>query len=349
MPRRKTLSASSSGQLVQARLTKFDPLFFHGQGVLFRPYFLLDVDPRQDGTLRARNELTRVIQVERPHSLFSYRDFLFFVGTKTGTEYLFIYNGVEHVQLAPAPVRGERLYYVPIGSLLFMSNVYWHGVFDFDVFTLRPFSEKVPDTYAFLPEGSPAGEQRDLFTLPPLDNLCFHQSRLVGSIGNKIIFSEAGLYEFTRSFYYITLPEPINVLAPIADTLYAAGATRTYVIKGNLLEPQYEEKPFGGVKGTLTYVSMKGYKVPVWAGRLSLIAGLPGGELKFLTEPYMDIQFDTDSEGATVYDESRDRVISSTPLAQRDTEITDNFITEVVRRGSLREAIKRRKDLWREK
>jgi len=323
------------GRYLEQPIAAFKPMRFLGEGNYPYPYFQLDLDLDKDGVLRARPRLKKVISAEKPHSLFSYRGFLFYVSQGK----LYLYGGVDSAEIADIGP-DETLYYVGIAHVVYMSNRNWQGIFDFQTFGTRPFPTKEKIVRQFLPDIGVPLEEADFETLPPLDFLTFHQGRLVGARETTVIFSETGFYEMTRPFYYIEIGEPVTMVASALDTLYVGTKTKTVVVTGPLTNPSYREVPVGAVKGTLAYKAVKGVKIPFWATLTSIVAGLPGGEIKPMSKEFFDLRFDTEGKGAAVSSEHDDRVIMSVPQAPDRAKVTDDFICEVVRKGSVRKALK---------
>jgi hypothetical protein len=94
---------------------------------LDEPKVILNATVGNDGVLQKRSGYTKKLSLTNGHSLWSEGDYLLYVDN--GSLYI-SFDGVSRTSLAVVGVWGERLSYVKVGSLVYISCSTWNGVYD---------------------------------------------------------------------------------------------------------------------------------------------------------------------------------------------------------------------------
>jgi len=295
----------------------------------------MDVQP--SGDLTKREGFTVWQSLIGAHSLFSTGLEFFCVrqGTTTPERLCKIDLSKTITHICDIVGAGDPMFYVQIGTRLFMSSKNWNGVYENGA--VRAWGAEYSDDPADY-AGAESSEELMLMgdtKAPCMENLTHVGARIFGTVGNKVYYNDPPLaYEMFRKDTFHEFAEPITMIAVAPDGLYFHSTKTSWYAAG------YDPENFkftvvgdGSIPGTLQYLAefKNTTNVPVWLGDDGVEVGL-GGEITSLTQDIIKIDH-TEARAASVY--TKDKRYLSSMVAPPDAAINDAVTCEVIRNGKL--------------
>ncbi len=279
-------------------------------GSFEQPLFISNMDITEDKKLIARSGYTKILSINKPHSIYSFDNKLLFVSDSK----LYLY-GNPLTELLTFN-NNKQIYYSVIGDSIYIGN-------SFDAYRLDASSLSV------------------IGGIWKADYYTYYQGRLLGSNGNKLIFSIPTDFSFLDSINYLTMPSNIQMIAVSKsigsvspEVLYIGTANRTVLINGNIVSPEYTYYNSGVVDNTLVYVKEKGVDTPVWASSKGVTMGTING-LIVLDSNNLRATFDTSKKGSSFYDLKKDSIGIIADKRLQTTSFSDNMIVTIRRKNKL--------------
>lgn len=297
-----------------------------------------NMDVRPSGDLIKREGFTAWQTLTGAHSLFSTGLEFFAVrqGTTTPERICKIDQSKTVTHICDIVGAGDPMFYVQVGTRLFMSSKNWNGVYENGA--VRAWGAEYSDDPADY-AGAESSEELMLMgdtKAPFMENLTHVGARIFGTVGKKVFYNDPPLaYEMFRADTFHEFAEDIVMIAVAPDGLYFHSTKTSWYGAG------YDPENFkfnvvgsGAIAGTLQYLTefKNATNVPVWLNRDGVQAGL-GGEITPLTLDVIRIDH-TDTRAASHYSQKDKRYFSSM-IAPPDAAIGDTVTCEVVRNGKL--------------
>lgn len=305
------------------------------------PYFVYNMDVTYDAKLRARKKLVKVASVSDPTSLFSYKGKVFFIASDVNGRalYCFYPNGNAVQKIFDLPYPAKRIYYAPVDDFIYFGCKRFIYKLTLPALLVGEFSDLNVDKSRVLFDGLEDRHVSELIPMTPCDYLCMHQSRLVGSVGRKVVFSEPFLYEFTRMFNYLQFGDEVTGIFSVGNILYVGTRYATYIVAGTLEAPEIKEVGIGCMRNSMGVATIAlgnagRVKVPIWVASTAIVIGLPDGNIVPITEGKLDFKYDMDSEAGGVGGNYDVTYVSSPPDDMRSSA-SAKFVLEIVRNGKV--------------
>lgn len=195
------------------------------------PAYVLNADITEDGAVRARKGYTKKISLTRCHSLWADSVMLCVAAGADGTPALYRVwdNSAKALSYIHDPCNAT-MYYAEYGSLVYMSNGYWAGVYDIAANTVRDWGLSIPPA----PIAQPATGN-----LPPgAYHLCYttYSGTRVG--GNSAILQVRWM-EGTNGIQLLNQPTDayVWITQPNTGEFFKATVTNGVISTINSIEP----------------------------------------------------------------------------------------------------------------
>lgn len=341
MPKGRKLS--QEGRLIRLVLDRFPTMNMLIRGGSSQvPYFIYNMDITEDQKLRARRKLKKIIDVQNPNSLFSYQGRIYFIADKDSTTRslfcLFPKSG-SISNVFDLPDRVDRVYYAGIEKFIYFGCRKFIYKLDTIDNTVLELDSVHSNSSRVLFDGIEDRHESELVQFPSADYLYNYQSRLIGAVGKRLVFSEPFLFDFTRPYNYIQLDHEITGIGSFENSiLYVGTVYNTYIISKTLESPEIFRSDIGCMKNSMGVMwVMKGnvrIKVPAWMSQTSVVAGTPDGTIVPVTQGKIDAVFDLDSEGVPIAGD-QNKSFMSAPHRNMQGHANAKFITTVVRNGKV--------------
>jgi len=337
--RKLQIGSASAGRFV---LDKFPGMSMLSRGGTANiPYFILNMDITEDQKLRARRGLSRVVSISNPSSLYAYKGKVLFIGDSGGSgRSLYVMETASHSyrKIYDLPYPAKRIYYASIDEFVYFGCKHFIKKLLLSAESVVDFPDINVDTSRMLFDGIEERHISELIKMIPCDYIRFYQSRLIGAVGKKVVFSEPFLYEATREFNYLQFDDYITGIAPSGDVLYVGTRNATYIVAGTLESPEIKKTEIGCMKDSVGYTRfvMDGqvFTVPVWVSLTSIVVGLPGGTILPITADKLDLVYDMDSEAGAVGGNSQVTYVNA-PHREMAGSANTRFIMGVIRNGKV--------------
>lgn len=299
-----------------------------------------NMDVTEDQKLKLRRGYTLFKTMSNSHSLWSDGNQLFCVadGSAANKDALHIISpNAVSTRITDIDGRGDPLFYVMIGTRVYMSSKNWNGVYELG--SVRAwgvdYSDDIADYSAAVTseEWMKIGETK----APFMENLAHAGSRIWGTVGSKLYFNDPPLaYEMFRLDTFIDFGVDLNMVAVTPNGLYIGSETSTWYT-GSLDPNEFriERRGSGVIAGTLAYSPNhdgSGH-VPIWLSDNGVEKGVDG-QVTRLNDKAIKVGHTPGVRAAAFFNGKDKRFTTSMP-APIDAAFGDDVSCEVVRAGKL--------------
>lgn len=270
---------------------------------MLKPSLIINATIDKNRKLVKRTGYSKIIDIENCHSLFLGDNATLCVGNGQKLYELDLVNQTK-TQLTTVQGPVYPLSYVEIGSLIFIANKHWCGVYENG--SIRKWGKIIDDmnnlswvretngSRYFLAdnEGNPTAtlKPHDFVHPPdPMDYITFAHGRIWGARGNVIYYSDDMSPEwFQDDVNNFEFKDKVKMIARSTGGLFVGFENYTVFLAGSHpKEMNYIYKDRGVISHTLQYTERfgdLGYDIPVWATPEGIVAGLPDGSILDLTK-----------------------------------------------------------------
>lgn len=291
----------------------------------------------EDQKLKQRDGFALWLALTGGHSLYSTGSEFFCVrqGTTTPERLCRISPDKAITHVCDIDGSGDPLFYVQVGTRLFISSKGWNGVYENS--TVRAWGAEHSDDPA---DYAAINSSEELLMLgdikaPFMENLALAGGRIFGTVGEKVYYNDPPLaYEMFRADTFHPFTAEITMVAVSNGGLYFGSDKAVWFAVGfDPAEWSFSRVSGGVIPGTLQYLEeYKGINnVPVWLDEYGVQVGLNGTVMPLTKKA---IKIDHTAARAASLLASDGRYVSSM-LAPPDASFGDLVTCEVVRNGKL--------------
>lgn len=304
------------------------------------PQIILNMYVTPDGKLIIRQGSALLVALEDTHSLTSDGIDLFCAGKGTISPESIWKVSTTGTKTEISAINGKLnpISYIFVNNKGYMSSKVWNGVYEYSTDAIRGWGSTYGDDVVMIDNLVSSEEMLTLNVKPApyMENLCLWGSRIWGSIGNVLHYSEPLAFEWFRNENTIPFLQDITMVAEGNNGLYVSSDSLTWFMSGmNPEEMTMKIVGDGSVPGSLQYCDFAkfGDGTPVWTSKSGIVAGVAGG-IKPLTSGR--IRFDINGRASSLFSNKGGvpQYLSSFGLPSTAT-FGDSVTTEVVRNGKL--------------
>lgn len=310
------------------------------------PQIIFNMYVNPDGRLIKREGYTEHALLTDAHSLISDSRYLFCGGLGSGSPESIWRIDSKGNKTEVGAIHGKLhpLYWLRLNDpidmqwKLYISSKVWNGIYQYSTGTIVTWGTLYSDDPADFMDGLYSSERMLTLNVKPpnpMENLCFHGSRIWGSIGKIAYYSEPFAYGWFKDENRIEFLEELTLIATTPRGMYFASEDRTWFEHG--MEPsgmKLDEVGDGALSGSLQYCDFQklGEKVPVWTSKSGIQAGVDSG-VKSLTTGR--VRFDASGRVASMFRNRGGNPQYMANFELPEVQFGDSVTAEVIRAGKL--------------